>query len=88
MSGKKPEVLFHAGWPVVADMPGAEVLVGGKQDRPIVMLRHVGRGSVVLIGDTGFAMNENLEYVTGEPFDGQYENAQFWRWLLDRTITK
>ena len=30
------------------------------------------------------AMNKNLEYIGGEPFDGNYENAHFWRWLIAR----
>jgi hypothetical protein len=29
-------------------------------------------------------LNKNLEYVGGEPFDGRYENAHFWRWLISR----
>ena len=38
----------------------------------------------MLIGDTCFAMNKNLEYIGGEPFFGAHENAHFWRWLLTR----
>ena len=38
----------------------------------------------MLIGDTCFAMNKNLEYIGGEPFFGAYANAHFWRWLLTR----
>jgi hypothetical protein len=77
----KVGVLFHAGWPVEG---GTEVLAYGRDDRPIVVCRALGQGKLVLIGDTGFAMNKNLEYVGGEPFDGGYENAHFWRWLLTR----
>jgi hypothetical protein len=36
----------------------------------------------VFVGDTGFAMNKNLEHEGGEPFEGMRENADFWRWLL------
>ena len=36
----------------------------------------------MVIGDSGFAMNKNLEYIGGQPFAGGYENAHFWRWLL------
>ncbi len=42
------------------------------------------RGRIVVIGDPGFALNKNLEYVGGEPFEGRYENAHFWRWLISR----
>lgn len=79
-----PRVLFHAGWPVAAHEPGAEVWVTGKLDQPIIIGRRVGRGYVILIGDSGFALNKNLENINGEPLDGQYENSHFWRWLLDR----
>ena len=79
-------VLFHAGWPVELKSRRGEVLVRGKADRPIVArsLSDVGPGTVVLIGDSGFALNKNLEYITGEPFEDRYENAHFWRWLLSR----
>jgi hypothetical protein len=80
----KAGVTFHAGWPVQASSPDAEVLVYGRDDLPIVVCRHLGRGKFVLIGDTGFAMNKNLEYIGGEPFDYGYENAHFWRWLISR----
>ena len=43
-----------------------------------------GQGRVVVIGDSSFALNKNLEYVGGEPFEGRHENAEFWRWLLSR----
>ena len=72
-------VLFHAGWPVELKSQRGEVLVRGKADRPIVArsLIDAGPGTVVLIGDSGFALNKNLEYITGEPFEDRYENAHF-----------
>jgi len=75
-------VNFFAGWPIELLSGDGEVLVYGKNDQPLVVRRNFGRGSVIVMGDTGFAMNKNLEYVGGEPFDGRYENADFWRWLL------
>ena len=60
----------------------AEILVRAANGQPVVVCRRVGRGRVVVIGDTGFALNKNLEYVGGEPFDGRYDNANFWRWLI------
>ena len=59
-----------------------DVLVTGFDHVPIVVARSVGKGKVVLIGDAAFALNKNLEYVGGEPFDGRYDNADFWRWLI------
>jgi hypothetical protein len=77
-------VTFHNGWPVTIDGASGEVLVYGMRDEPIVVQRVVGQGSFVLIGDSDFALNKNLEYVGGETFDGKQENANFWRWLLSR----
>ena len=86
-------IRLHAAWPVESLDDGAEVLAYGHNqlrivdsdtELPVVLSREVGRGQVVLIGDTGFAMNKNLEYVGGEPFSGGYENAHFWRWLIGR----
>ncbi|MHB8971508.1 MAG: DUF4350 domain-containing protein [Pirellulaceae bacterium] len=87
-------VRFHAAWPVETIEPPdqeTEVLVYGRNtlpvveseaELPVILLRMVGQGLVVLIGDTAFAMNKNLEYIGGEPFYGGHENAHFWRWLL------
>ena len=80
----KAGVVFFAAWPVEASGEGVDVLARGRSDYPVVVARQFGRGTVVVIGDTAFAMNKNLEYVTGEPFEGKYENAHFWRWLLTR----
>jgi len=84
----KAGVLFHSGWPVRPESEDAEVLVYGENDQPIVVTRRVGRGSIVVIGDSEFALNKNLEYVTGDAFEGRYENADFWRWLLSRITNR
>jgi len=81
-------VQFHAAWPVAVEGDGAETLVSAPNGQPVVVSRHVGRGRVVVIGDTGFALNKNLEYVGGEPFDGHYDNAHFWRWLISRVTNR
>jgi hypothetical protein len=80
----KASVIFHTAWPVEAKQSGVEALVHGKNDLPIVVARLVGQGRIVVIGDPGFALNKNLEYIGGEPFEGRYENAHFWRWLIAR----
>jgi hypothetical protein len=36
----------------------------------------------VLIGDSEFATNKNLEREDGTPFEGMRENAHFWRRFL------
>jgi len=81
-------VRFHAAWPVGwRDEEGqqkAKVIAYGEEDLAVIVMRKVGRGKVVVIGDTGFAMNKNLENEEGEPFEGLRENAHFWRWFLSR----
>jgi hypothetical protein len=44
----------------------------------------VAKGRVIVVGDSLFATNQNLENEGGEPFEGLHENADFWRWLLTR----
>jgi len=85
----RASALFYSGWPVDVDKKDSEVLVYKIGDEPVkedpvVVARNVGQGTVIVIGDTGFALNKNLEYTGGEPFDGWYENAHFWRWLIAR----
>ncbi len=79
-------VVLHAAWPLefVEDAAATEVLVRGNKNRPVIVHRSSGDGSVVVIGDSAFGMNKNLEYIGGEPFNGRHENAHFWRWLLAR----
>ncbi|MFO7901775.1 MAG: DUF4350 domain-containing protein, partial [Pirellulaceae bacterium] len=86
-------VRLHAAWPVESTDGRAEVIAYGQNQLrvvesdtvlPVILARGFGKGTVVLIGDTDFAMNKNLEYITGEPFAGGHENAHFWRWLITR----
>ena len=78
----KAGVVFYTGWPVEAEGEDAEFLVHGKKNVPLVVSRKLGQGRIIVIGDPGFALNKNLEYIGGQPFDGRYENAHFWRWLI------
>ena len=96
VGGQLHFVRFHAGWPVAGDElrgPGdkdarkPEPLAYGYGDTPIILMRRWGQGKVVLVGDTGFAMNKNLEHMDGSPFEGLRENADFWRWLLSFLTT-
>lgn len=81
-------VQFYAAWPIISEGSDAETLVSAPNGQAVVVSRRVGRGRVVVIGDTGFALNKNLEYVGGEPFDGRYDNAHFWRWLISRVTDR
>jgi hypothetical protein len=75
-------VRFHAAWPVVCDDPAARVIAYGRDNVPVIVMRRLGKGTVLLIGDPCFAENINLEWENGAPFEGLRENADFWRWLL------
>ncbi|MBN2132354.1 MAG: hypothetical protein JW741_22830, partial [Sedimentisphaerales bacterium] len=80
--GRRVYVRFHAAWPVTCSDGGARVIAYGKNNRPVIMMREVGAGRAILIGDPCFAMNKNLENENGAPFEGLRENADFWRWLI------
>jgi len=82
-----PHVRFHAAWPIGylgKDLEAADVRViaNGPKNLPVMMKRRFGNGTFVLVGDTGFVMNKNLEWEDGRPFEGMRENADFWRWFL------
>jgi hypothetical protein len=84
-----PPVVFYAGWPIQCPVvEGSEILVHGFDNLPVAGRCRIGEGTVVVIGDTEFAMNKNLEYAAGGPLAGGYENAHFWRWLLARLTGK
>ena len=75
-------VRFHAAWPVICNAADAQVIAYGRDNLPVIVMRRIGSGKVVVIGDTRFATNDNLELEDGEPFEGLRENADFWRWFL------
>jgi hypothetical protein len=81
-NGQRAYVRFHAAWSVRCDDPNAQTIAYGRDDQPVTLLRRVGNGKVVFIGDTFFATNQNLEHEDGTPFEGLRENADFWRWLI------
>ncbi len=75
-------VRFHAAWPVYCKNSQASVVTYHPPDKPVIVVRRLGRGLVAVVGDSCFAMNENLEKDSGEPFEGLRENADFWKWFL------
>ncbi len=75
-------VRFHAAWPINCNDTSARVIAYGHNDLPVIIIRRLGAGKVVVIGDTCFAMNKNLEWEGGEPFEGMRENTDFWRWFI------
>jgi len=85
---KQAYVRYHSSWPIAyTGEPGeARTIAYGRRmhgtDYPCIMFRRFGDGKFVVIGDTSFAMNKNLERKDGYPIEGMRENADFWRWFL------
>lgn len=78
-------VEFYAAWPLECTGSNPESWVvwsNGKVDRPVVIGHSEQGGNVVVIADTRFAANENLE--TAETM--LPDNIRFWRWLLSRIM--
>jgi len=79
----KADLMFYAAWPVESTKPDAVVRVRGNEGWPVIVTRAIGRGTVVVIGDSWFPLNKNLERSDGGPVQGGRHNAHFWRWFLD-----
>ena len=78
-------VQFYAGWPLNCTASDAKewiVWSDGTNDEPIVVSHSKAGGTVVVIADTYFASNENLEMAEASVPD----NIRFWRWLLSRVV--
>ena len=83
-------VRFDAAWPVAClDDPLKRFVIAQRAGLtpeepvfPVAELRRFGKGLVLVIGDSGFALNKNLEREDGDLIEGLRENADFWRWLL------
>jgi hypothetical protein len=78
------EVSFSAAWPVEAPDGSAEVLLQGPGNEPTAVAVREGQGTVVLIGDSHFALNKSLQTPDDEPAESVRDNGRFWRWLLKR----
>ncbi len=77
----------YAAWEIECGEPNAEQLMlwaDDKTQRPFVISRRIGGGSVTVIGDTCFAMNKNLESADYK----MQENVNFWRWLLGKVTDR
>ncbi len=84
-SSAKRSVQFYAGWPLECVAPSQQEWVAwsnGQSSRPMVVSYSEQGGTVVVIADTHFASNENLETAENSVPD----NIYFWRWLLSRVV--
>jgi hypothetical protein len=86
-NGQMLFVRFDAGWPIYATDPNnVRPIAYGPGNKPVILVRTVGSGKFVMVGDAGFAMNKNLEHEGGEPFEGMRENSDFWRWFAPELL--
>jgi hypothetical protein len=74
-------ISFFSAWPIEVDHPDASVICF-YDDWPLIAMVPVGQGRLVLIGDSEFLQNRNLEGL--ENYDPA--NIQFIRSLLDYTV--
>lgn len=70
-------VRLYESWPIVSSSGDAEV-VAAYQATPVIMQKRHGRGKVVMIGDSSFFWNKNLEMEESHV----RENVEFLKWLL------
>lgn len=83
----KRQSRFYAAWPVEcndADAKEWSVWSDGKSKLPIIVSRSEQNGTAMVIGDTYFAVNENLDSSEETPAD----RIHFWHWLLSHTVRK
>lgn len=71
-------VRFFEAWPIVSKGTQSEV-IAAYQKFPVVVKRAYGKGQVVVIGDSSFFWNKNLEMEESHI----KENIEFLRWLFE-----
>lgn len=81
--GTGPPVHFYKAWPVEAHAPGAKAVLT-HLGYPVVVFCPEGSGGLLVIGDSDFLLNGNLE---GK--DGFWPgNIRFLRWLLTTDVAE
>lgn len=79
--GSSDEVVFYAGWPLEVEKGVGSIYLywaDRTHDAPVIAGVPVGKGKVVVIADTNFAINLNLKSSGNEIS----ENIKFWSWFL------
>jgi len=71
------KVKFFEAWPVVSSDQKGEV-IAAYQTLPVIVKKPYGKGQVILIGDSSFFWNQNLEMEESHI----QENVNFLKWLL------
>ncbi len=84
MTKDSREYRFYAAWPVECQLAEDKqtrwsVWTDGNNELPVIVSQSEQHGTVVVIGDTHFACNENYEM-------GKEGLNEFWHWLLGRAV--
>jgi len=77
--GTTIEPMLWKAWPI----RGGEALLT-LNDLPVVVQQPIGRGRLVVIGDSEFVLNRNLEGEDG----GVMRNIQFFTWLINTVMER
>jgi hypothetical protein len=76
---------FYTAWPVECAAAKATKWIAWSDEhgeKPVIVSRPVDGGTVVVIGDTKFAINDNFQ----SEDDTAPDRILFWRWLLTRVV--
>ncbi|UCF78366.1 MAG: hypothetical protein JSW03_09745 [Candidatus Eiseniibacteriota bacterium] len=82
--GDSPGILFREGWPVLFDSGAPVEVMVSEWNYPLVVRKPVGAGNIILIGDSSFFHDANLE-TREHYFEG---NVAFFRRLIELGKTK
>jgi hypothetical protein len=80
---------FMDAYPVTAEGNHTSIasMKYGGSDYDLIIIKEIGRGKAVLIGDSRFLLNENLEYLTLGPGEESKEDYQL-QWLGNIELLK
>jgi hypothetical protein len=77
--GTNEMAMFWEAWPVYSNDDKAEEICSTRE-YPLIAMRDYGKGKFVIIGDSNFFLNKNLE-MDKQPY---MDNINFLKWLLTK----
>lgn len=78
--GNTTGISLWNAWPVISDQSSGTKVLAQAWDYPVIVFRRVGRGGVIVAGDSFFLLNKNLEQI-----DSYNEgNIRFLKECLER----
>ena len=76
---EREKVKFFEAWPVVGGSDSKQI-IAQKWNYPILVYQPVGKGGLLLAGDSGFWLNKNLESYKGH----NVKNIRFLKYLFEK----